>query len=107
MNNGNQQYDVQKRAKASTRATLRAVVSLYLIYLGYTILKSTVRGESTLPLWLGWTAGIVFIVGALGFCVYIYRRWRMDLEAARLTPPDQEPEALTDMDTDVDDTAEE
>ena len=98
MNDKNPQYDVQKRARASTAATLRAVVALYLIYLGYTILKNTIRGESTLPLWLGWTAGIVFIAGSLGFCVYIYRRWRADLESARLTPPEQNPAERTDTD---------
>ncbi len=92
MNNKNNklEYDVQKRAKAGTAATFRAIVAIYIIYLGYNILKSTIDGSSTLPAWAGWVIGVFFIAAALGFGFYIWRRWRIDLEAARLPETDEE-----------------
>ena len=102
-----QQYDAQKKARAGTRAILRTVVALYLIYLGYNILKGTVHGESSLPLWLGYLAGIVFIAAALGFGVYIYRRWRMDLEAAILSDTEETSLEIPDTDLPAEDTEEE
>ena len=92
------EYDVQKRARAGTAATFRAVVAVYIIYLGYNLIKTTVDGSSTLPVWLGWAAGIFFIAAALGFGYYIWRRWHIDVEAARLpeTPGPQEIEEEDD-----------
>ena len=78
------EYDIQKRARAGTSATLRAAVAIYIIYLGRSIIKGVREGTSTMAPWLGWTAGIVFIAAALGFGVYAWKRWRMDLENARL-----------------------
>ena len=40
------EYDIQKRAKAGTAATLRAVISVYIIYLGWTVLKGVRNGSS-------------------------------------------------------------
>ena len=78
------EYDVQKRAKAGTAATFRGIVAVYIMYLGYNIVKATEDGTSTLPDWAGWTAGVFFIAAALVFGVYIWNRYRRDLEAARL-----------------------
>ena len=91
------EYDVQKRAKAGTAATFRAVVAVYIIYLGYNILRSTIDGSSTLPPWVGWTVGIFFIAAALGFGYYIWRRWHRDVEAARL-PEAPEPQEIEEED---------
>ena len=85
-------YDVRKRAKASTHATFRGVVSLYLIYLGASILQSTRRGETTMPRLLGYGIGIFFILVALGFGLISLRRYRSDLADARLPEaPSEEP----------------
>ena len=79
------EYDVQRRAKAGTSATLRTVVALYVIYMGYRLIHSAVMGEeSTMSLGLRWGFGIGMIVLALGFGVYIWRRLRADVAAARL-----------------------
>ena len=85
------EYNVQKRAKAGTSATLRAVVALYLLYLGYQLLRSAAAGSGEFPAWAGWTFGMFFLLAGLGFGVYIWKRWRTDVEAARLTPEEQLP----------------
>ena len=58
------EYDVQKRARAGTAATLRAVISLYIIYLAWSILKGVRNGSSPVPVWVGWLTAIVFTAGA-------------------------------------------
>ncbi len=79
-------YDIQKRARAGTSATLRACVSLYLIYLGYQIIRNALDGTTTMSLGLSLFFGGVLIAAALGFGWFILRRYRSDLEAARITP---------------------
>lgn len=78
------EYDIQKRAKAGTAATFRVLVSAYLIYLGWTILKGVLNGSSSVPAWAGWLAAIVFTAAAAAFGVYTWKTWRRDLNAARL-----------------------
>ena len=83
------EYNVQERARAGTRATFRAVAALYILYLGYQLIRGTVDGSSTLPPWAGWSVGIFFIAAALGFGYYIWKRWRADVEAARIPPSEK------------------
>lgn len=78
------EYDPQKRARAVTAATLRAAVALYIVYLGWNIIKGVREGGTTMAPWLGWTAGLLFIAAALGFAFYAWKRYRQDVEAARL-----------------------
>ena len=75
------EYDVQKRARAGTAATLRAVISLYIIYLAW-------NGSSPVPVWVGWLVAIVFTAAAIAFGVYTWKTWHRDLEAARLPAND-------------------
>ena len=87
------EYDVQRRAQAGTTATFRAVVAAYIIYLGVTLIRGAMGGGSEkFPPLAGWLFGILFIACGAGFGVYIFRRWRADVEAARLLPPEEEPE---------------
>ena len=79
------EYDVQKRARAGTKATLRGVVALYVVFIGYRLIRSArLAEESTMPVGLRWGFGLGMIVAALIFGVYILKRWRVDVEAARL-----------------------
>ena len=78
------EYDIQKRAKAGTAATLRAVISVYVIYLGWTVLKGVLNGSSPVPVWVGWLVAIVFTAGAVAFGVYTWKTYLRDREAARL-----------------------
>ncbi len=87
------EYDMQMRAQAGVRAAFRGVVAAYIAYLGYKLIRSA---EASWPI----AAGAVFIAAALAFGVYTWRRWRIDLEAARL--PDE-----GESDEDEDDEPEE
>ena len=78
------EYDLQKRSRAVTAATLRAAVALYIVYLGWSIIKGVREGSTTMAPWLGWTAGLFFIAAALGFAFYAWRRFLREQEAARL-----------------------
>ena len=91
MENHNDQrfeYDIQKRAQAGMKATFRGLVAAYIIYLGYKLIQDAAGVWQI-------AAGVVFIVVALAFGVYAFRRWRIDLEAARLPDEDAPAEAYT------------
>ena len=92
------EYDVRKRAKAGTSATFRAVVAIYVMYLGSNLCRSTADGTSTLPPWAGWLSGIFFILAGLAFGIYTWNRYRIEKEAARLPETDEENEAEYDGD---------
>jgi hypothetical protein len=80
------EYDIAKRARASNVATLRAVVAAYLLYLGGSLIWDMLKGKSTLSPAFAWIAGLGFIAAALVFGFYTWKRWRAELEAAKLPP---------------------
>ncbi len=82
------EYDIQKRARAGTAATARAAVALYVIWLGVRIIRSVSDGSSSMSPVLAWFAGLIFITASLAFAFYTWKRWRADLEAARLSAPE-------------------
>ena len=81
MNGQRFEYDVQQRARAGVKATLRGAVAVYIVYLGYQLVRDA-EGAWQIA------AGVFFIAAALAFGVYAFRRWRLDLEAARLPEED-------------------
>ena len=83
------EYDVQRRARAGTSATLRALVAGYLVYLACQIVKGVRTGETSMSPAVGYTAAACFLLAALVFAVYLIRRWKKEVEAARL-PADRE-----------------
>ena len=82
------EYDAAKRTRANNLAVLRALVAAYLAWLGFSLIRDCVRGASTLSPAFAWTVGLVFIVGALAFAIYIWRQWQRELAAARLPKPE-------------------
>ena len=94
------EYDVQKRARAGTAATLRAVISLYIIYLAWSVLKGVRNGSSPVPVWVGWLVAIVFTAAAIAFGFYTWKTYLRDKEAARLPANDG------DCEEDVEETRE-
>ena len=78
------EYNVQQRARAGTAATFRAVVAIYIGYLGYKVILGVQDGSSSVPFWAGWAIGLFLIAAALAFCYYTWRRWHIDVEAARI-----------------------
>lgn len=85
-------YDFTKRTRAVNAATLRAVVAVYIAYLGWSIIRGVRDGGTTMSPALGWALGIAFIAAAVAVLVYTWKRWRAELEAARLpaAPSDDE-----------------
>ena len=83
------EYDVQRRARAGTSATLRALVAGYLVYLAWQIVKGVRSGETSMSPAVGYAAAAFFLLAALVFAVYLIRRWKKEVEAARL-PADRE-----------------
>ena len=79
------EYNVQERARAGTKATFRAVVALYIAYLGYKLIREPAAGWSV-------AAGVVFILAALAFGYYIWKQWHIDVEKARLPETDADSE---------------
>ena len=100
------EYDVQKRARAGTRATLRAVVAGYLVYLAWQIVKGVRTGSSTMAPAVAWAAAVFFTLAAIAVGVYAYRSWRADLEAARL-PEEEESEDGGELPEDAEDSPDE
>ena len=78
------EYDVQRRARAGTSATLRALVAGYLLYLAWQIVKGVRTGETSMSPAVAYTAAAFFVIAAIVFVVYLLRRWRKEVEAARL-----------------------
>ena len=76
----------RSKAKIINVATLRAVVAGYLFYLGFTILRDLLAGNpGSLPVWLLWMAGILFIVSALAFGYYTWRQYQKEMLAFQST----------------------
>ena len=48
--------------------------------------------SSTIPVWVGWLAGLVFMGASLAYGVYSFRRYRQEQKAAQAqeTSPDEE-----------------
>ena len=61
--------------KASTAAILRAVVAGYIFFLGWKIATGESENMSALTARL---IGGAFMLAAVGFGVYIFKRWQID-----------------------------
>lgn len=82
-------YHVVRKNKADVRAVFRGVVSAYLIYLGWDLIRSG-GNDPTFPVAVGWLAGGLFIAAALGFGWYTWKQYKLALQEAELTPQEEE-----------------
>ena len=81
----------RSKTKITNTAMLRAVVAAYLFYLGFTILRDVLKGEpGSLPLWLLWLCGIVFMLAAIAFGWYTWKQYKK--QTAALEKPESEAE---------------
>lgn len=83
-------YDMQKKNKANMRATFRAVVSLYLLFLSYQIAHGSASGDSPIAPALAFAIGAGFVICALGYGVYTWRQYKSDMSAARLDDDEED-----------------
>ena len=79
-------YHYLRKNRANTRAVLRALVALYLAWLGWKVASGALGGDSTVPPGAALLIGGGFILAALVFGLYIWKQYRADLKAAELTP---------------------
>ena len=84
-------YHVVRKNKADVRALLRVLVSAYLVYMGWNLIRGG-GSDPSFPPAAGWITGGLFIAAALFFGLYTGRQYRDALREAELTP--QEEEAL-------------
>ena len=63
------------------RAALRAVVGAYLIYLGVSLVRDFLNGNSTMPPWAAWGCGIFFVLAGAGVLWYAWRSFRKETQA--------------------------
>ena len=89
-------YDTRKRARADNIAAIRALVAGYLAYLAWQIYQGVRSGESTMNPTVGYLAAGFFLLAAVAFAVYLVRRWRLEVEAARLPQSAQTEESTED-----------
>ena len=90
------EYDVQRRARAGTSAILRALVAGYLVYLAWQILQNVRSGATSMKPAVAYAAAGFFLLAAVAFAVYLIRRWRIEVEAARLPESAQTEESTED-----------
>ncbi len=82
-------YDEAQRARALSVTTMRAVVAGYLVYLGVSLFRDYLRGDSTLSPLAAWASFLGFCVGGLLFGLYTWKRYQAALEAAKLPPEEK------------------
>ena len=82
----------RSRSKALNFAALRAVVAVYLIYLGVTLILDMMKGESALSPIAAWALGLLFVLAGAGFGLYTWRRWKREAASARDASEEKPPE---------------
>ena len=85
------EYNIVRKNQANLHGLLRALVSLYLLYLAYHLLFAGGDDPSFPPV-ARIAAGVLFAVCAVVFGIYAFRRYQTDCRKAELT--DEEKEAL-------------
>ena len=74
-------YDQFKYSKAVRSGALRVIVAVYICYLAFKIASAE---DTSMSKTLCWVIGGAFTAAAIGFIVYSYKRFRADLEDAKL-----------------------
>lgn len=84
-------YDFAKKNQANLRATLRGVVSVYLLYLAVRTVRGVYQDPgTTMPVWAAWLMGLLFAAVAVIFGVYSWKQYQAALKDAEL--PEEAPE---------------
>ena len=87
-------YNLQRKNKAATKALLRAVVSGYLLFLSWQIIKAARSGDASMSEPLAFLIGGVFALAAIIFGVYTWKQYQAGLKDAQLTSEEQEEERI-------------
>lgn len=79
-------YNVQRHRRATIRSSVRAAAALYLVYIGYSLIRD--RAESSMPVWASVAVGAAFIAAAAAIGLYAWRQYKADLKDAQVRPED-------------------
>ena len=82
--------------RAGTTFALRIAVSGYLIYLGFTLLRTCLGDASAPSPIVLWICGPLFMAAGLFFILYSWRRYRSERDAAEESGEDAGPDGTSD-----------
>ena len=97
MKKDNKSYDFAKKNKAGVSAALRGMISLYLAYSAWGLIRTAGEPGNTMPAWGSWLVGGLFAAVAAAFGWFAWKCYKKDLAEAELTDEelaDLEPTAL-------------
>lgn len=92
MNNNESEKRSIDRGRAVNVASLRAVVAVYLMYLGVSLVRDRLTGTSDMALWLAWLCGIFFVLAGAAFGWFTWKRWRADTAVKPANKEEKQPE---------------
>lgn len=79
-------YNVQRHRTAMIRSSIRGTAALYLLYIGYSLIRD--RADSSMPVWGSIAAGAAFVLIAAAIGIYAWRQYKVDLKDAQVRPED-------------------
>lgn len=88
-------YTVEGHRKATLRASLRGLISVYLVYLGWSVARDS-GGDSPIKPWMGWGIFVIFAAIAAAFGLYAYKQYKLDLKDAEAPAEETPPEEIDD-----------
>lgn len=68
-----------KKNQARVKLFLRILVALYILYLTKGIIEVSIKGTSSMPIWVVVLVSIVFGLCSVAFIVYAYREYKHSL----------------------------
>ena len=75
-----------ERGGTAAMDLLRAVVAVYLIYLGVSLILDRLAGRSDMALWLAWVCGVLFVLAGAAFGWFTWRHFRAGKAAEEDAP---------------------
>ncbi len=87
-------YNVQRHRTAMIRSSIRAAAALYLLYIGYSLIRD--RSDSSMPVWGSIAAGAAFVLIAAAIGLYAWKQYKVDLKDAEVRPEDLQEQSEQD-----------
>lgn len=76
------------------RSSIRAAAALYLLYIGYSLIRD--RSDSSMPVWGSIAAGAAFVLIAAAIGLYAWKQYKVDLKDAEVRPEDLQEQSEQD-----------
>ncbi len=85
MNKQEKYYDAGKKKSINNRYLFRCIAVLYLIYLVYSLIKTTISGDSSMELWLQILLTAALAAATVVIAILSIRGYLKELAAAEIT----------------------